>query len=77
MKSISKRLTLRIMMVVLTMMAVIAGVVYLTVSEYMDDEAEQRFQIVVTRAYREVQRRMSEVFVALPIPRAISVAQPS
>ena len=64
MKSISKRLTLRIMMVVLTMMAVIAGVVYLTVSEYMDDEAEQRFQIVVTRAYREVQRRLSEVFVA-------------
>ena len=51
-------------MVVLTMMAVIAGVVYLTVSEYMDDEAEMRFQIVVTRAYREVQRRMSEVFVA-------------
>ena len=39
MKSISKRLTLRIMMVVLTMMAVIAGVVYFTVSEYMDDEA--------------------------------------
>ena len=64
MKSISKRLTLRIMMVVLTMMAVIAGVVYLTVSEYMDDEAEKRFQIVVTRAYREVQRRLSEVFVA-------------
>ena len=64
MKSISKRLTLRIMMVVLTMMAVIAGVVYLTVSEYMDDEAEQRFQIVVTRAYREVQRRLSEVYVA-------------
>ena len=64
MKSISKRLTLRIMMVVLTMMAVIAGVVYLTVSEYMDDEAEKRFQIVVTRAYREVQLRLSEVFVA-------------
>ncbi|MBQ2209844.1 MAG: hypothetical protein II404_07770, partial [Prevotella sp.] len=64
MKSISKRLTLRIMMVVLTMMAVIAGVVYFTVSEYMDDEAEKRFQIVVTRAYREVQRRLSEVFVA-------------
>ena len=64
MKSISKRLTLRIMMVVLTMMAVIAGVVYFTVSEYMDDEAEQRFQIVVTRAYREVQRRLSEVYVA-------------
>ena len=38
------------MIVVLAMMAVIAGVVYFTVGEYMDDEAEQRFQIVVTRA---------------------------
>ena len=64
MKSISSRLTLRIMIVVLAMMAVIAGVVYFTVGEYMDDEAEQRFQIVVTRAHREVQRRLSEVYVA-------------
>ena len=64
MKSISKRLTLRIMMVVLAMMAVIAGVVYFTVSEYMDDEAEQRFQIVVMRAHREIQRRLSDVYVA-------------
>ena len=51
-------------MVVLAMMSVIAGVVYFAVGEYMDDEAEQRFQIVVTRAYREVQRRLSEVYVA-------------
>ena len=64
MKSISKRLTLRIMMVVLAMMSVIAGVVYVAVGEYMDDEAEKRFQIVVTRAHREVQRRLSEVYVA-------------
>lgn len=64
MKSISKRLTLRIMMVVLAMMAVIAGVVYFTVSEYMDDEAEMRFQIVVMRAHREIQRRLSDVYVA-------------
>ena len=52
------------MIVVLAMMAVIAGVVYFTVGEYMDDEAEQRFQIVVTRAHKEVQRRLSEVYVA-------------
>ena len=64
MKSISKRLTLRIMMVVLAMMAVIAGVVYFTVSEYMDDEAEMRFQIVVMRVHREIQRRLSDVYVA-------------
>ena len=31
------------MMVVLAMMAVIAGVVYFAVREYMEDEAEQRF----------------------------------
>ena len=46
------------------MMAVIAGVVYFTVSEYMDDEAEMRFQIVVMRAHREMQRRLSDVYVA-------------
>ena len=64
MKSISKRLTLRIMMVVLAMMAVIAGVVYFTVGEYMDHEAQQRFEIVVTRAHREIQRKLSDVYVA-------------
>ena len=64
MKSFSQRLTLRIMMVVLAMMAVIAGVVYFTVSEYMDDEAEMRFQIVMMRAHREIQRRLSDVYVA-------------
>ncbi len=64
MKSFSQRLTQRIMMVVLAMMAVIAGVVYFTVSEYMDDEAEMRFQIVVMRAHREIQRRLSDVYVA-------------
>ena len=52
------------MIVVLAMMAVIAAVVYFAVGKYMDDEAEQRFQIVVTRAHREVQRRLSEVYVA-------------
>ena len=64
MKSISKRLTLRIMMVVLAMMAVIAGVVYFAVREYMEDEAEQRYEIVVMRTYRELQRRLSDVYVA-------------
>ena len=64
MKSISQRLTLRIMMVVLATMSVIAGVVYFTVGEYMGDEAQQRFEIVVTRTHREIQRRLSEVYVA-------------
>ena len=46
------------------MMAIIAGVVYFTVGEYMDDEAERRFEIVVIRAHREIQRRLSDVYVA-------------
>ena len=64
MKTISKRLTLRIMMVVLATMAVIASVVYFAVGKYMEDEAMQRFQIVVMREYREIQRRLSDVYVA-------------
>ena len=52
------------MMVVLAMMAVIASIVYFTVGEYMEDEAMQRFQIVVMRAHREIQRRLSDVYVA-------------
>ena len=46
------------------MMAVIASIVYFTVGEYMEDEAMQRFQIVVMRAHREIQRRLSDVYVA-------------
>ena len=46
------------------MMAVIAGVVYFAVREYMEDEAEQRFEVVVMRTYRELQRRLSDVYVA-------------
>ncbi len=52
------------MIVVLAMMAVIAGVVYYSVGEYMDDEAQQRFQIVAMRAHREIQRRLSDVKTA-------------
>ena len=52
------------MIVVLAMMAVIASIVYFTVGEYMEDEAMQRFQIVVMRAHREIQRRLSDVYVA-------------
>ena len=52
------------MIVVLAMMAVIAGVVYATVGEYMEEEAQQRFEIVVTRVHREIQSGLSEVNVA-------------
>ena len=46
------------------MMAVIASVVYFIVGEYMEEEAMQRFQIVVMRAHRVIQRRLSDVYVA-------------
>ena len=46
------------------MMVVIAGVLYFTVGKYMRDEAHQRFQTVTLRAHSEIQRRLSEVYVA-------------
>ena len=55
MKSISSRLTLHIMTVVLAMMSIIAGLVFFVVGEYMDDEAKQRSQVVVMRTHREIQ----------------------
>ena len=64
MRSISKRLTIRIMMVILATMAVIASVVNFTVGKYMEDEAIRRFQMVVMREHREIQRKMSDVYVA-------------
>ncbi|MBP5499558.1 MAG: SpoIIE family protein phosphatase [Bacteroidales bacterium] len=64
MRSISNRLTLRIMMVVLATMAVIASLVYFAVGKYMEDEAMRRFQMVVMRVHREIQRRLSDVYVA-------------
>ena len=38
--------------------------VYATVGEYMEEEAQQRFEIVVTRVHREIQSGLSEVNVA-------------
>ena len=56
--ALSKRLTCRIMAVVLTMMVVIAGVVYIKVKEYMLEEAKGRY-LGVLRKIQGEQRRIT------------------
>ena len=60
-KSLSTRLTYRIMAVVLVMIVIITGVVYFTVKKYMLDEAEQRYLGVLLENYQDVRRRLSNV----------------
>ena len=62
--SLSKRLTYRIMAVVLVMMAVIAGVVYNMVKEYMLDEAKERYKNMLLSSHEELRRHLSDVYVA-------------
>ena len=62
--TLSARLTYRIMAVVLVMMAVIAGVVYFTVREYMLDEAEERYLGFLLENHQEIRRKLSDVHVA-------------
>jgi hypothetical protein len=62
--SLSARLTYRIMGVVLVMMAVIAGVVYVTVREYMLDEAKERYRNMLLNSHEELRRHLSDVYTA-------------
>jgi sigma-B regulation protein RsbU (phosphoserine phosphatase) len=62
--SLSARLTYRIMAVVLVMMAIIAGVVYMTVRKYMLDEAEERYLGFLLENHQEIRRKLSDVHVA-------------
>ena len=62
--SLSNSLTYRIMAVVLVMMAVVIGIVYFHVREYMQNEAEERYQGVLERDHEEFRRRLSDVRVA-------------
>lgn len=64
-RSLSARLTYRIMAVVLVMMAVIAGVVYFTVREYMHDEAKERYLNILLENHQEMRRWLSDVHVAV------------
>ena len=63
-KSLSARLTYRIMAVVLVMMVVVTCIVYFTVREYMLDEAKERYMGFLLENYQEIRRRLSDVHVA-------------
>ena len=63
-KTLSARLTYRIMAVVLVMMAIIAGVVSFTVRAYMLDEANERYLNFLLENNQEIRRMLSEVSVA-------------
>lgn len=62
--SLSARLTYRIMAVVLVMMAIITGVVYFNVREYMLNEAKERYKNMLLNSHEELRRHLSDVFVA-------------
>ena len=62
--SLSKRLTYRIMAVVLVLMVIMAGVVQLTVRKYMLNEAKERYQNVLIEYLEGLRRRLSDVYVA-------------
>lgn len=62
--SLAKRLTYRIMAVVLVMLAIITGLVYVSVRDYMLNEAQERYLGVLLKNYEEFRRRLSDVYVA-------------
>lgn len=62
--SLAKRLTFQIMAVVVVMMAIITGIVYFTVREYMLEEAQTRYEGLLLRDQEEVRRRIADVQVA-------------
>ena len=62
--SLSARLTYRIMAVVLAMMAIIAGVLHVTVKEYMRNEARERYLNILLENNQELRRRLTDVCVA-------------
>ena len=64
-RSLSKSLTYRIMAVVLVMIAVITGIIYFYVKDYMVNEAQERYERVLQRDHEEFRRRLSDVMVAV------------
>jgi tRNA A58 N-methylase Trm61 len=62
--SLSSRLIYRIMAVVMAMMAIITGVVYVTVREYMLDEAKQRYESVLLDYHEELRRHLADIYIA-------------
>ena len=64
-KTLSARLTYRIMAVVMVMMTIIASVVYFAVREYMLAEAKERYLGILLKNHQELRRRLSDVHVAV------------
>ena len=64
MNPLAKRLTYRIMAVVLVMMAIITIILHYSVRKYMFEEAQERYQGVMLRNLEEVRRWLSDVYVA-------------
>ena len=62
--SLAKRLTFRIMAVVLVMLVIITGFVYVSVRNYMLDEAQERYVGILLRMQEETRRRLSDIYVA-------------
>ncbi|MBP5715088.1 MAG: SpoIIE family protein phosphatase [Prevotella sp.] len=62
--SLAKRLTYRIMIVVLVMLAFITSIVYFSVRNYMLDEAQGRYEGILRRMQEETRRRLSDIYVA-------------
>ena len=63
--SLAKRLTFRIMAVVVAMIAAISCIVYFSVREYMLDEAQGRYMGILMKLEGELRRRLSDVYVAV------------
>ena len=64
MNSLAKRLTYRIMAVVLVMMTIISIITFYSVRSYMLEEAQERYQGVLQRDHEEFRRRLTIVKVA-------------
>ena len=62
--SLAKRLTYRVMIVVVVMLAFITGIVYFSVRNYMLDEAQGRYEGILRRMQEETRRRLSDIYVA-------------
>lgn len=62
--SLAKRLTFRIMAVVMVMLALITSFVYVSVRDYMLNESQERYLGILLKAREKLRRTLSDVYVA-------------
>ncbi|MBR3530567.1 MAG: SpoIIE family protein phosphatase [Bacteroidaceae bacterium] len=62
--SLAKRLTFHIMVVVMVMLTIITGFVYISVKDYMLDEAKERYLGILLTEREKVRRKLSDIYVA-------------